>query len=234
MQGQITSARPGDWCARSSRLGQPVVILSEGTLGTLASVGTLGTLGTLGTNSATFSGMLILNKLLSTVFFLTAVAVAESPAGDPSADDTGAPESGEAAAEAVVLPQPLADGAVDFSPLTTDPGFETWFDGVIRVERGGEVLFSVAPVRMPPARPSTGLHLLAGLDLQDDLQCCRASPVDEGLLGLDDPIGMHLRAGCPPMPASTARCAPSPGSSLTSVAFHGSRRQPRCSRSKIR
>ena len=43
-----------------------------------------------------------------------------------------------------MLPQALADGAVDFSLLNADPGFETWFDGVIRVERGGEVLFSVA------------------------------------------------------------------------------------------
>ena len=66
--------------------------------------------------------MLMLNKLLSTLFFLTAVAVAETPAGDPSADDTGAPEGGEAAAEAAALPQPLADGVVDFSPLTADPG----------------------------------------------------------------------------------------------------------------
>ena len=63
--------------------------------------------------------MLMLKPLLSSLFFLVAVAVAESPADDPSANDTG-DGNRRSEAEAVVLPQPLADGTVDFSPLTAD------------------------------------------------------------------------------------------------------------------
>ena len=142
--------------------------------------------------------MLTLKPLLSSLFFLTAVAVADPPADDPSADDTGAPEAGEATPEAAALPQPLAEGSVDFSPLTADPGFETWFDGVIRVERGGEVLFSVARGEdaSGEALDQDSIFWLGSISKT----ICSAAllhMVDEGLLGLDDPIGMHLPGWVP-------------------------------------
>ena len=142
--------------------------------------------------------MLMLKPLFSTLFFLTVVAVAEPPADDPSADDASAPEAGEATPEAAALPQPLAEGSVDFSPLTADPGFETWFDGVIRVERGGEVLFSAArgADASGEALDQDSIFWLGSISKT----ICSAAVlhmVDEGLLGLDDPIGMHLPGWVP-------------------------------------
>ncbi len=95
----------------------------------------------------------------------------------------------------------IADGSEDFSkvlesalaPLLNDPGFERWFEGVIRVERGDEVVFAVER-GADVGGEAFGQDSIFWLGSISKTFCSTAvlQLVEEGKVGLDDPIGAHL------------------------------------------
>jgi D-alanyl-D-alanine carboxypeptidase len=95
----------------------------------------------------------------------------------------------------------IADASEDFgvalqrawAPLLEDPGFERWFEGVIRVERGDEVLFSIERgVDVGGAPLDQDSIFWVGSISKTFCSTAVLQLVEEGKLGLDDPIGTHL------------------------------------------
>ena len=133
---------------------------------------------------------------------LIAIAAAETDSGAPLAEPSvhearpdAAPSDPDSGRDA---PAGLAQGSFDFDHLLNDPGFLRWFSGAIRVEVEGEVVFSVSEGTDVGGEP-LGQDSIFWLGSISKTLCSTAvlHLVEEGRLGLDDPIGAHLPGWSP-------------------------------------
>jgi len=90
-------------------------------------------------------------------------------------------------------PAGLEDGHYDSSALTEDPGFDAWFEGAIRVQRGEDIVFSIERGMDAGGKPlSQDSIFWVGSISKTFCSTAVLQLVDEGVLALDDPIGAHL------------------------------------------